>query len=122
MNKQLDYDKGADIVPIFAEIIDKLNLTGAIAELAEDVTDENGNKKDLSQKDFMKIGIDYFIKKVFKNFNTVKEELREIARIVLDIEEEEFAKNPPGFWKTMKVITEIFKDKDFIDFFSDAIK
>jgi len=100
-----------DMLPTVVVLYDKLDLDTYVKKIGK----ENKTKK-LDEK---ALGIDIF-KHVLKNSGKIKEEIFEIVAIFQGSEIEEVKKQ--SFGKTIKVVKEVFTDKEAIDFFKSAIE
>lgn len=107
----LTSDKALDMLPIFVDIYDKLDMDTYRKKAAE----ENKGK----ELDQMGIGIDGF-KFILRNSAKVKGEILEIVAAFEGKTVEEVKKQ--NFLITIKSFKEVFSDKEAIGFFKDAVR
>ena len=102
-------DKAFDLLPAMTDIFDKLNLKDYISDL----------KKNSKGKDKETVGIELF-KYVLKNSSKIKEEFFSIVAIIQDKTPEEIKKQ--SIVDTFNSIKQLFADKEFMSFFTSAMK
>jgi hypothetical protein len=106
---EVTFENVLDALPYFIEIVEKAN----IVELARSDKDIN------SAESIEKRGIKLITKAITQNYKQIKPNLLELVAALQGTSAEEVKKMKPA--KAIKVIIELFKDKELIEVFTDAM-